>query len=68
MVQPLHKTVRRLYAMSGNKCAFTECDASIIGKDAEELGVNFGEIAHICAQSPGDRRFDETQTDIDRKS
>lgn len=66
MAQPSNKTVRRLYAMSGNQCAFRGCDAPIIGKDGEELGVNFGEISHICAQSPGGPRFDETQTDTDR--
>lgn len=56
------KTIKRLFAMSGNRCAFPGCALPII----ESAGTITGEICHIKAQSSGGPRFDETQTAEER--
>ena len=46
------KQIKRLYAVSGNRCAFRGCDQLLCEPgDAEEDGVVTGEIAHIVAAS-----------------
>lgn len=62
MSRPTEKTIRRLFAMSGNLCAFPECSSLLI----EPSGTITGEICHIRAQKPGGARFDGTQTETDR--
>ena len=59
MPGPSEKTIRRLFAMSGNMCAFPGCATPIF----EESTTLTGEICHIRAQSPGGPRFDATQTE-----
>lgn len=59
---PLEKTIRRLFALSGNVCAFPGCSLPIV----EDGGTVTGEICHIRAQSRGGPRFDETQSEADR--
>lgn len=41
-----------LFALSGNQCAFPDCDASMF-----EEGTIVGEICHIHAQQPGGPRY-----------
>lgn len=64
MRKPSEKTTRRLFAMSGNMCAFPECQSPIF----EPSGTPTGEICHIRAQSPGGPRYDPAQTDNARHS
>lgn len=64
MPGPSEKTIRRLFAMSGNMCAFPGCSAPIF----EESATVTGEICHIRAQSPGGPRFDATQTEEARQT
>lgn len=58
------KTVRRLFAMSGNICAFPDCQSPIF----EPSGTVTGEICHIRAQSPGGPRYEPRQADDERHS
>ena len=58
------KTVRELYLLSGNRCAFPGCPEAIISN----TGVLQGEIAHIEAAEKGGPRFNPSQTDEQRRS
>lgn len=62
MAEPTEKTIKRLFALSGNICAYPGCQLPII----ESAGTITGEICHIKAKSPGGPRFDPTQTEKDR--
>ena len=46
------REVKRLYAVSGNRCAFTGCDQLLCEPGvAGESGIVTGEMAHIVAAS-----------------
>jgi hypothetical protein len=60
---PTPDTIRRLYLLSGNQCAFPGCNHPIIVED----GTYVGELCHICAAEKGGERFDPTQTNEDRR-
>jgi len=64
MNSPTLKTVKRLFAMSSNCCAFPACQVPLV----EESGTITGEIAHIRASSPNGPRYDPAQSDEDRHS
>ena len=64
MKSPLQKTVKRLFALSGNRCAFPNCDSPLV----EESGTVTGEIAHIKAGAENGPRFDPEQSDEERHS
>ena len=55
-------TIKKLYALSGNRCANPDCQRELI-KD----GTQLGEIAHICAASPNGPRYDASMTDDERR-
>lgn len=57
-------TIKRLYGLSGNVCANPKCRTVLV----DELGNQFGEIAHIAAASPEGPRYDPSMTDDDRRS
>lgn len=58
------KTLKRLFAVSGNQCAFPDCESPIV----EDSGTVTGIICHICARSRGGPRYDASQTDEERHS
>ncbi|GAA3846559.1 hypothetical protein AFIC_000493 [[Pseudomonas] carboxydohydrogena] len=60
MAKPTDKTIKRLFALSGNICAFSGCTLPIVE------GTVTGEICHITARSPGGPRYDPSQSDKDR--
>lgn len=62
MNAPSQKTVKRLFALSRNRCAFPGCDVPI----AEESGTVTGHICHICSLKPDGPRYDPAQTDEQR--
>lgn len=64
MAEPNLSTIKRLFAMSGNMCAFPGCQVPIV----EESGTVTGEICHIKAQSPMGPRYDPDQKDEQRHS
>src|SRR5580692_657611 len=58
---PSPATLKRLYALSGNLCAFPGCSAKIVqGK------VLVGAVCHIRAASPGGPRYDPRQSPAER--
>ena len=59
------QTVKKLFALSGNKCAFPNCNNPIYDTENDSL---LGEICHINAKSANGPRFDENQTNEERKS
>jgi len=60
---PTPETTRALYLRSGNQCAFPGCVERIIDPE----GNLVGEICHICAVKKGEPRFDEGQSNEDRR-
>lgn len=62
MGQPTTTTIKRLFALSGNICAFPGCQLPII----ESGGTVTGEICHIHARNSGGPRFDASQSDAER--
>jgi hypothetical protein len=62
MAGPTIPTVKRLFALSGNKCAFPKCRVALV----DEQGTVVGKVCHICARNPGGSRYDPQQTDAER--
>ena len=56
---PTSKTIRELYLLSGNRCAFPGCPNAIVSN----TGILQGEIAHIEAAEEGGPRYNSLQTD-----
>jgi hypothetical protein len=54
---PSTATIKRLFAMSGNRCAFPKCTSSLI--DGNKV---VGKICHIKARKKGGARWDKDQT------
>ena len=63
MASPSIRDVKRLFALSQNRCAFPSCTVSI----AEGASV-IGEICHIRAASADGPRYDPSQNDDERHS
>lgn len=61
---PTSKTLRELFLLSGNECAWRGCNAVLI--DSE--GTMIGDIAHIEAAMPGGKRFNPDMTNEQRRS
>jgi hypothetical protein len=55
------RTIKRLFALSGNRCAFPRCTTALIQGDTV-----VGQICHIKAAKPGGPRYDDQQTDAER--
>lgn len=66
MAEPTLKIIKRLFAHSGNKCAFPECKTDLV--EANGNGTVLGEICHIKARSPKGPRFDNGQTEQERNA
>lgn len=62
MAGPTEKTIKRLFAASGNVCAFPGCSSPIV----DSAGVVIGEICHVCARRPGGARYNISQTEAER--
>jgi hypothetical protein len=62
VAEPTEKTIKQLFALSGNLCAFPGCQLPIV----ERTGTITGEICHIKARHDGGPRFDREQSDEDR--
>lgn len=60
---PRATTIRRLFAVSMNRCAFPGCTAPIVDPGT---GTILAEVCHIHAQSTRGPRFNPAQTDEDR--
>lgn len=62
MGSPKLPTIKRLFAMSDNQCAYPACQVPLV----EFSGTVTGEIAHIRAASKGGPRYDPSQSDDER--
>lgn len=57
--EPSRPTVKRLFALSGNSCAFPKCSTPLVDPKS---GSIVGEICHIKGEKPGAARYDGAQT------
>jgi hypothetical protein len=57
-------TLKKLFALSGNRCAFPNCNVNIVSED----NILFGEICHIEAANEGGERYNPDMTDKERAS
>lgn len=62
MAEPTEKTIKRLFALSGNICAYPGCSLAIV----ESAGVVTGEICHIHARREGGSRWEASQSETER--
>src|SRR5258708_28461125 len=58
---PRLRTVKRLFAVSANRCAFPKCKAELVCE-----GTIVGQICHIKADKPDGPRYDAGQSDEER--
>lgn len=61
-ISPTATTLRELYILSGNRCAFPGCNHEII----DEKGTLVAELCHIEAAMPGGERFNPKMTNEER--
>ena len=59
MSDPTKQTIKKLFALSGNICAFPGCSLPMV----DSSGTVAGKICHIHARSPGGPRFNSSLTD-----
>lgn len=57
-----NQTMKKLFSLSGNRCAFPGCDQRITNENKDLIG----EICHIESANPGGERFNHAQTDKER--
>jgi hypothetical protein len=63
--QYTNKTIKRLFALSGNQCAKPGCLNNVIGEDQKTIVAR---ICHINAAEEGGPRYDSNMDDDDRRS
>jgi len=61
--EPSRPTMKRLFAVSGNLCAFPKCSTPLVDPQSESI---VGEICHIKGDKPGAARYDSAQTNEQR--
>jgi|GEM_PF-3072114 len=61
---PTSSALRRLYTLSGNQCAFPDCTHALVSSE----GIGIAQICHIEAAEKGGQRYNENQTDEDRRA
>jgi len=61
--EPSRPTVKRLFAVSGNRCAFPKCSTQLVDKQS---GSVVGEMCHIKGEKPGAARYDSNQSNEER--
>ena len=59
------KTIKCLYALYGNQCAFPSCEVQFVSADNK---TNIANICHIEAAKPGGERFNQNSTDEEHRS
>lgn len=58
-------TIKRLYSLSGNQCAFPSCCTTFTSPENE---TNLSNICHIAGAEKGGERYDPNMTDKERAS
>jgi hypothetical protein len=61
---PSAESLKLLYVRSGNECAFPGCEHPIFN----DKGLYIAQLCHIKAANKGGPRYDETQTDEERRA
>jgi hypothetical protein len=61
--EPSRSTIKRLFALSGNRCGFPKCQAPMA---LDETLV--GEVCHIKGKQLGAARYDSAQTEAERNA
>jgi hypothetical protein len=64
VLKPTPKTIKRLFAKSGNRCAWKNCSQPIV----MEKGTVVGKIAHIEAESEDGPRYNVNQSAEERRA
>ena len=64
MGKPSVPTQKRLFAVSGNRCAFRQCRQSLVD---ESTGKVTARICHIEGNKPGAKRYDSNQPEKERQ-
>jgi tetratricopeptide (TPR) repeat protein len=62
--KPTEATIKKLFALSGNQCAFPDCEQPIINSDGDLIG----QVCHIAAAEVLGQRYDANQDDEQRRS
>lgn len=62
MNAPTERDIKRLFALSGNRCAYPQCQTAIV----QPSGTVTGKICHINARNPKGPRYERNQTDAER--
>jgi hypothetical protein len=65
MAGPSEATIKSLFAVSGNCCAFPDCSQALVVM-SDALPVVTGRICHIKGRRSGAKRYDSGQTEADR--
>ena len=60
---PKGETIRRLFALSGNLCAFTDCKHKLVN----DKGALITQVCHIEAAEEGGERYNKDQSDEERR-
>lgn len=60
---PTLPTIKRLFALSGNVCAFPRCPNTLVD---DASGKVTGRVCHIKGRKPGAARYDPNQTAMER--
>jgi len=64
-----HDTIRKLCDRVGSECSNPECGAATKGPHSDgEKAISVGMACHIHAAAPGGPRYDEAQTEEERRS
>lgn len=59
------KDLKKLWAESGNQCAFPDCEEQLVDFDYDSV---LGEMSHIHARNSGGPRYDEKMHEDERES
>jgi hypothetical protein len=63
-IEPKEKTINRLYALSGNQCAFPDCPVRLVSPKNKK---NIAAVCHIEAAEPGGARYNPNSNDEERR-
>ena len=63
MSGPSATTIKRLFALSGNRCAFPGCTNSLF----DQNGALIADVCHIAGDKPDAKRYDPIQTEERRQ-
>jgi len=63
MSGPTPSTIKRLFALSGNRCAFPGCKNPLF----DESGTLIADVCHIAGDRPTAKRYDSRQSENERQ-